>query len=124
VKKGFTLSELIITIGLLGVVMMIAIGSYTYINKGIKEKLLEEKYDTIEASAEIYGGDNPDEFTTTNNNQISISVAYLLQEKYLEPDEGTENDIINPVTNESMAILDVCITKTNKIYVAKIGDCE
>ena len=87
-NKGFTLIELIATIGLLAVVSII---SYVSINKVIEESKVndcEQLVMSIKSASNEYASDNRYSLTTTAN--LNINGSTLVNNKYLS------SPIINP----------------------------
>ena len=56
-KKGFTLTEILVVIVLIGVIMAIAIPSVVEVRKRINKRLLSEKKQEILVAAQLYGND-------------------------------------------------------------------
>lgn len=122
-KKGFTLTEILIVIVIIGIVLAISIPSIIAIRKRINERLLENKKDIILVAAELYGQDNAI-YTDT-----IIHVYDLINEKYIEPDikqnnsncsgEYTENGcVINPVDDSSLNNERILIKREGKSVIA------
>ncbi len=106
-RKGFTLTEVLIVIVIIGIVLAIAIPSIVAIRKRINERLFENKKEMILVAAELYGRDKG--FTT----DTIIYVYSLIDEKYIDSDiqsndsncsgEHTNNGcVINPVDDSSL----------------------
>ncbi len=106
-KKGFTLTEVIIVIVIIGVLISISIPSITAIRKKMNTRLFEEKKKEILTAAELYAKDKGITSDTI------IEVYNLLDDKYLTKDvsanstnctgEHTSNGcIINPVDDTSL----------------------
>lgn len=142
-RKGFTLTELLVVIALIGVLSIIVIPSIMSVRGNINERLYDEKIGYIVAAAELYGNNNPDIF---NGSDVAIIKVYnLLDEEYLEVDQkdsgacfildvdgnqsldGTASGLgcmINPINNESMNNVSVTLTKKTVGVVATIGEPE
>lgn len=112
-KKGFTLTELILTIGLLAVIGLVIVTNMS----GLLEKNKEDNYQNfvkaIEEAACTYielktarTYLNIDECKTTG---CTIKVKKIVEEGLL-----TEEEIISPKTNQSVAENNVSITYPNK----------
>lgn len=79
-KKGFTLTEVLVVIIIIGVLLTIAIPSVIIIRRNINRRLFETKKDTIITAASIYGKDNNIEEENT------VYVWQLLNDYYIDPD--------------------------------------
>lgn len=122
-KLGFTLTEILIVIAIIGVILTISVPSIIAIRKRINERLLESKKEEILVVAELYGKDKG--FTT----DTTIYVYTLLESKYLEADIS-QNDsncsgehtsrgcIINPVDDSSMNNERILIKKNGNAIIA------
>ena len=106
-NKGFTLIELMAVIAIMAIIIGIAVPSYINITNSTNEKMYQNKVTTIIAKAEEYASDN-------NIDNTSMSVAKLIEEGYLEPDNtnGAENELI---TNPKGGYMDC-----NIINIAKL----
>lgn len=124
-KKGFTLTEVIIVIVIIGVLISISIPSITAIRKKMNTRLFEEKKKEILTAAELYAKDKG---ITTDT---MIKVYNLLDEKYLKKDVSPNNRncsgnhtlngcIINPVDdtslNEKNILLKVSVKSITAIW--------
>lgn len=138
-KNGFTLTELIAVIALLGLIIGICVPSIMVANKNIKKKTLATKVNNIESAAILYGQDHRENFKTTCSSSdqacygISDCMCYngtitvktltdpngdgSTTDSYIELDEG-KNDILNSV-DESKSLMNCKIQiyqKYGKIY--------
>lgn len=106
-NKGFTLIELIATIGLLGMLATITITiSVRKINE-IKEKSRDTMYKSIEESAKEYILDNGNEIQDFKlNDNTYITLQTLVENEYF-----TES-LIDPTTKKSLPL-------TNYIYITR-----
>ena len=80
-NKGFTLIELVATIGLLAVISII---SYVSINKVLIESKIsdcEQLVMSIKSAAKDYISDN--RYNLTSNSNVEINALYLINNKYL-----------------------------------------
>lgn len=122
-KKGFTLTEVLIVIVIIGIILTIAIPSVMAIRRRINERLFETKKEEILVAAELYGKDKGIKTETT------IYVYTLLGEKYIEKDiehnaegctgENTENGcVINPVDDTSINDTPIVIKPSGASIVA------
>lgn len=128
-KKGFTLSEVLVTLALISVILLIVVPSIMLITRRINKRLFEGKKEVILAAAELYGKDNSSSFD--QNSELQINVAMLLQTGYIEPDEknsdkcpsGVNLDnsngcIINPIDKANLNEIQIKIIKKNDTYNA------
>ena len=106
-NKGFTLIELMAVITIIAIIIAIAVPSYINITNSTNEKMYQNKVTTIIAKAEEYASDN-------NIDNTSLSVAKLIEEGYLEPDNtnGAENELI---TNPKGGYMDCNIVNIAKL---------
>lgn len=131
-KKGFTLTEILIVIALIGVLLTIAVPSIVHIRKGINKRLLESKKKIILVAAEEYGKDK--EISTD-----TIIHVYDLIGPYIDTDikrndtncngDNTENGcVINPVDDTSLNDVTILIKKKGKkitaVWEGLIGNSE
>ena len=98
-KKGFTLIELLAVITLLGLILAISVPSISFINKSIKDNLLNTKINLIEEYAILYGEDNLSSLkesnkTYDNNRCITIIVSSLVP-NYLDADNDNYCNTLN-----------------------------
>ena len=96
-KKGFTLVELLVVIGILGVLIAIAVPSAIGISNRIKGKMYESKVKTIEVAAGMWAEDHKDNCISEFND---LTVDKLVKEGYLKADENGQ--VINPQSGDTM----------------------
>lgn len=120
-KNGFTLIELLTVIVLLGVIAAITVPIIVDTINNSRYDSCEENIRTIENAAERWHAHNPSE--VSKDTSYSIRVSRLQDEGYLSADD----DIINPVTNDSMGDEEVTITFDNEYnqysYKMREGIC-
>lgn len=106
-KTGFTLIELIATIGLLGMLATITITvSVRKINE-VKEKSRDTMYKSIEAAAKNYILDNGNEIQEFKlNDNTYVTLQTLVEKEYF-----TES-LIDPTTKKSLPL-------TNEVYITR-----
>lgn len=139
-KKGFTLTEVLVVIVIIGIIIAIAIPGIVLIRNRINNRLLESKKETILVAAELYAKDGNIDFNDTTrcdsrindasgNVSCHVFVYELIEAGYVEPDikngqgscsgEHTSNGCItSPVDNNSLNEEEILITGNNKKYVA------
>ena len=101
-KRGFTLTELLAVIVILGIIALIAIPSSFAISNRIKIKLYCTKLETIKKAAELYASDHYDE---VNLGMITkVSVKDLVDYGYLKKDKDIKIDgvyVVDPKDNQT-----------------------
>lgn len=110
-KKGFSLVELLIVVGLLGVVIAVAVPIFFSVRNSTLEKQYQNIKMEIENKAVEYAKDT---------SILTVSVAKLIEEGYITPDD--ETDIYNPINNESLNCNIVEINVDNGEYIATLTD--
>lgn len=91
-NKGFTMVELLATIGVLAIVITIAVPSVISVSKQIKNNMYKARIKLIESNAKLCVEDG--KCKTTN---YKITVKDIVLNGYLKQD-----DITNPINNEPM----------------------
>lgn len=126
-KKGFTLTEILIVIAIIGVILCLAIPSIVAIRKRINERLLENKKKIILTAAESYGKD-------VNIETDTIIYVFTLIDKYVDAeikqndsncsgDNTSKGCVINPVDNTSLNNSRILLKKNgNKIKAVWEGE--
>ncbi len=103
-KNGFTLIELLTVIVLLGVIAAITVPIIVDTINNSRYDSCEENIRTIENAAERWHAHNPSE--VSKSVAKTITVQELQDEGYL----SASDDVINPITNNSMSEEVVTIT--------------
>ena len=93
-SKGFTIPELLLVIVIIGVLAVMAVGTYTGVSNRIKEKTLEQKLNYYKEKAYEYANDNIANESTFTLNQL-VNLGYI-DVDYVENPEYEKID--NPVT--------------------------
>ena len=117
-KNGFTLIELIATIGLLGMLATVIITvSVKKINE-TKEHSKKTMIESIELAAKQYVTDYKDELSDfQNNDYIYISLQTLVEQNYFS------NSLIDPTTNKSLPLTDaVYVTREQNGEINAVYD--
>ena len=118
-KKGFTLTELILTVGLLAVLGMVIVSNMS----GLLEKNKDENYQafvkTLEDAACTFvdlkaANNHPEVSSCKSNNGCNVKVQYLLEEGLI-----TEKQMINPKTNANVKDKNVKVTYPNNLKTCK-----
>lgn len=83
-KKGFTLTEILATIVILGVILAIAVPSYNALSKKFEKEYYDKLEGSVLAAAKSYWKDNsdkrPEEYLESGN----ISLGSLITNKYID----------------------------------------
>lgn len=122
-KKGFTISEVLVVIAIIGVILVIAIPSIVSIRKRSNERLLESKKDIILVAAELYAKDKG------ITNDTYVYVYQLVNNGYVDADVEQNNGkctgdntskgcVINPVDDSSLNNKQILVKITNETYIA------
>ena len=110
-RKGFTLTELIGVIVVLGIIISIATATIVNVRDNVLQKDYENIVNLLEIEAAKYAEDTG--ITT-------VTVAELIEEGYVMPDD--ETDIYNPVNNESLNCYIINSSYENGEYVSTFGE--
>ena len=128
-KSGFTLTEVLIVIVIIGIILAIAIPSIVLIRKRINERLLDNKKQLILVAAENYGRDR-------NFTQDTIIYVYtLIDSKYVNAEvdsgkgtcTGSHSEmgcVLNPVDDSSLNEEKILIKVTGNSIIAIWGGQE
>ncbi len=103
-KKGFTLVELLVVIVIIGVLSVIIVPSVININKGVNERLYEQKKENIEAAAVLYGNNNEDIFNGAE--QVPVYVYELIDANYVTADLENGKGACNTDSNKGLVVID------------------
>lgn len=116
-KKGFTLIEIIITLGLILLITGVAIGSFVGISKQKKKEEWALVKGQIETAAEQYFSSNKYLFEDIKENSTAyITVGELVEKSYL-------NNVSNPETGEKLSYCNqVQVTYEAGKYTGKYED--
>ena len=109
-KKGFTIVELCVSIVLLLLLAVLVMPRLLNLGDSSKEKLYNSKVNLALSSAYKYGKDNIDKL---NNNCTEVTIGMLINLDYLDGDDETGFNMINPVNGNSMNGVIICIRYVN-----------
>lgn len=117
-KKGFTLTELIGVIVLLGIIALIAVPIVNRTIKNSKEKAYDSQVEEIISSAKKWGVENNSKIDTEGRTTF-LTVGNLIEDGYLEDDA-----ILDPRDNTSLESSCVKIKYDNfdKEYLYEFGE--
>lgn len=143
-KKGFSLTEMLVVIAIVALISVIIVPSVIMINKKVNQRMLKTKKESIITAAELFAQDNPDIFQGTNT--ASVFVAELIRSDYLKVESSddekyidctsvvvthdnsvseevfTNGCIINPINNSSMNGVKVFLRRDVSGVIASIDD--
>lgn len=83
-KKGFTLTEILATIVILGVILAIAVPSYNALSKKFEKEYYDKLDKSVLAAAKSYWKDNPDKRPKELLKSDYIALDDLIKEKHIE----------------------------------------
>lgn len=101
-KKGFTLVELLAVLIILGLIIVIAIPSYTQIYTSIKRSNMQSKVTEVETAALKYGNLIKDDIKNAEGNCKTIKVATLIEKGYIVSEDDVEAVIYDPTDNSAL----------------------
>lgn len=99
-NKGFTMVELLATIGVLALVITIAVPSVISVSKQIKNNMYKARIKLIESNAKLCVEDGKCKLSNYKLNLSDIKEARYLKDE----------DLINPINNNRMDDCSVTIT--------------
>lgn len=105
-KKGFTITEVVVTIGLLLLLAILVIPNLINQDTKTKKKLYEDRIIIAKNAAYDYAKDNIDSLSV---NCEDVTIEKLMRLKYLSGTDDYGYDIKNPITGESMKHIKFCI---------------
>lgn len=109
-KKGFTLTELLVSIGLLILLTIIVVPNLVNQDTKTKKKMYEERIILAKNAAYKYGLDIVD---SLSSECTDVTIGMLINLKYLESTDKSGYKMENPLTGESM---------NNEIFCLKFID--
>ena len=121
-KKGFTLIELLVVIVLIALLSVMVAYSVNELDKNANNDVYESKKELILAAAKKWGRDNLDILTTECTNESNKKIGTLISLDYLEGDNESKTQIIDPRTNESMNHKNVCVKYIDNKIIVEIED--
>jgi len=110
-KKGFTLTELLGVLAIIGILSLLIVPITINIIKKQKEKQYEQQIENIELAAKNFGSDNLVILPTEEREYIYINIGQLKSMGYLE------EKIINTIT-------DTEISNCARIKITKVGSAH
>ena len=97
-KEGYTIVEIVVTIAIMLLVIGLIVPNLSEGSKKTKEKIYDSKIDEAKRGAYKYGVENIDYI---NEECTNISIGELIQLGFIEGDDRTKVNLINPKTDES-----------------------
>ena len=83
-KKGFTLTEILATIVILGIILAIAVPSYNALSKKFEKEYYDKLDKSVLAAAKSYWKDNPDKRPKELLKSDHIMLDDLIKKKHIE----------------------------------------
>ncbi|MBR1416938.1 MAG: BspA family leucine-rich repeat surface protein [Bacilli bacterium] len=127
-NRGFTITELLAVVVILGLIVAIAVPVYFNVSKSVRENEYKSKKSYIESIASRYAEEN--NATTAQVFSVGQLVAsgYMSAEDYVDSDGTSIPYLANPTnSNDNLACHTVTITVENYDYNASMSDesnCE
>ncbi len=124
-KKGFTLIELLATLVLMAIIIILIIPSLVNYSGKMRENSYNSKIIEVLESSKNYGEDNVNLLTSdcTSEESMIITIGFLISKGYVIGDRNNKSELTNPINNESMNNINICITyeydQNSKIYAVK-----
>lgn len=123
IKKGFTISEVLVVIVVIGIILAISIPSITAIRKRSNERLLDSKKDIILVAAKLYAKDKG------LDGDNYVYVYELINTRYVDSEVKLNNEnckgehssngcVLNPVDNSSLNEEKILIRLINDNYIS------
>lgn len=116
-KKGFTMIELLISISILMLLAVLIFPSIISMSKKTREKEYDSKIELILSASKEWGSDN---LNMLSDECTNVFVRDLINEDYINGDTEDKTVLKNPMTNDSMNNMIVCITYEYEDGVYKI----
>jgi len=127
-NKGFTLTELLVTIVLIGLLLGIGIPGVMKISEGMKKRSYKTKIDLVEQAGTLWGQDNlallqtttcdiKEDSGTNTYNCYKTNIKELIENDYLESEDRKDIKFVNPIDDKDIQNNCVYIyKKNNRVY--------
>ena len=109
-KKGFTIVEMTIAIVILLAVAIFIARRVIDMDASSKRKVYDSKIELAKAAAIKYGTDRID---SLSNECTEVTIGNLINLKYLDADDEVGYKMVDPITNESMNNVIICVKYEN-----------
>lgn len=116
-KKGFTLVEVTLSIVLILALVLLVVPNLMDMGDATKKKMYESKVNLALSKAYNYGVDNIDQI---NSECTDITIGSLIKLHYLQGDDEGGYNLMNPITEESMNNLVICVYYEDNEVKAKL----
>ena len=132
IKKGFTMVELLAVLAIMALLAIVIVPNI----RSMRQNTLKQTYDSrvkqVNVAAKEWAGDNlisvPSNVSREYSNQttcdsdcVCVSINELIHGGYLAGDKNKKQTLTNPITNEEMNNLLVCVRyDTNDINTREI----
>ena len=121
-SKGFTLSEILAVLVILGILITIGTPVYFVVTNNVKENELNSKIKYLEAQAVKYANDEGFDHLQTITASTLVAAGYIVPDRYVNTVDEQLPFIINPVDNEdNLACRIINIDLEDYDYVAKVS---
>lgn len=102
-NKGFTIVELLASIGIMALIIVISVPAYNGISNTIKQNSYDSKISMIEKSTKSYINKyHKDKVFDGEIKKICFSINYLISKNVFTPDNETDDGMLNPKTNNNL----------------------
>lgn len=119
-KKGFTLIELLVVLAIMSLLALIIVPSINELRQSTLKQTYDNKIKQINTAAREWGSDNlisvPSHVSKEYTDQtdcdddcVCVSINELVHTGYLSGDKDSKQTVVNPLTNDSMNSLLVCV---------------
>ncbi len=116
-KKGFSMIELLIAMAIIMLLSVMIFPSIIKMSKDSRQKAYDKKIELILTYSKEWGSDNLDLLSDVCTN---IFVRNLIEDGYIKGDAEDNTVLKNPINNDSMNNIIVCVTYENEDGVYKI----
>ena len=102
-KKGFTIIELLASIGIMGLILIISIPAYNGISDTIKQQNYNSKMSMMEKSTIAYINKyHKDKLFNGSSTPACYSLQYLISKNVFSPDNKTDDGMTDPINGGNL----------------------